>query len=172
MTQHMSPLDRLQNELASEVSSGQISSADKDALSAALDSIDTAMKGQRPAGGGKPPSPDEMQSKISDLIQSQVDSGALTSDQANELKSVFANAMPKGGPGGPGGAGGPPPTDGTDQSSDTSQTSDSSSSDDDVAKLLSDFLQSLQDSNSSTSYSQSGDTLLSQISSLVVDYKA
>src|SRR3954469_4161740 len=116
MTQHVSPRDMLQNELASEVSSGQISSADKDALSAALDSIDTAMKGQRPAGGGKPPSPDEMQSKISDLIQSQVDSGALTSDQANELKTVFANAMPKGGPGGPGGAGGPPPTDGTDQS--------------------------------------------------------
>jgi len=169
----MSPLDRLQTELASEVSSGQISSADKDALSAALSTIDSAMKGQRSSSGGKPPSPDEMQSKINDLIQSQVDSGALTSDQANELKTVFANAMPKGGPGGgPGGPGGPPPTDGTDQSSDTSQTSDSSSSDDDVAKLLTEFLQSLQDSNSSTSYSQSGDTLQSQIQSLIVDYKA
>jgi hypothetical protein len=83
MTQHVSPRDMLQKELLSEVSSGQISSADKDALSAALDTIDTAMKSQGSASGGKPPSPDEMQSKLNDLIQSQVDSGALTSDQAN-----------------------------------------------------------------------------------------
>jgi len=167
MTQHTSPLERLQTELASEVSSGQISSADKDALSAALNTIDSEMKGQRPASGGKPPSSDEMQSKINDLIQSQVDSGALTSDQATELKSVFANAMPQGGPGGPGGAGGPPPSDDSSQSSDSS-----SSSDDDVTKLLKDFLQSLQNSNSAQSYGSGGDSLVSQISSLIVDYKA
>lgn len=166
MTQHVSPRDMLQKELLSEVSSGQISSADKDALSAALDTIDTAMKSQGSASGGKPPSPDEMQSKLNDLIQSQVDSGALTSDQANELKTVFSNAMPQGGPGGPGG---PPPSDDSSQSSDSSS---SSSSSDDLAKLLTDFLQSLKNSNSSQSYGENGDTLISQISSLIVDYKA
>lgn len=169
MTQHMSPLDRLQNELASEVSSGQISSSDKDALSAALNTIDSELKGQASSNGGKPPSPDQMQSKIDDLIQSQVDSGALTSTQANELKQVFSNAMSQGGPGG---AGGPPPSDGNSQTSDSSRTSDTSSSSSDVAKLLADFIRLLKDSNSSTSYGQSGDSQQSQISTLVVDYKA
>ncbi len=164
--QHMSPLDRLQNELTSEVSSGQISSSDKDALSAALSTIDSELKSQGPASGDKPPSPGEMQSKISDLIQSQVDSGSLTSAQADELKQVFANAMPKGGPGG---AGGPPP-DASGQTSDSSTSSSSSS--DDIAKLLSDFIDSLKNANSSQSYGAGGDSLVSQISSLIVDYKA
>jgi hypothetical protein len=88
----------LQNELLSEVSSGKINSADQDALSAALDTIDAAMQADRPAvGGGKPPSPEEMKAKIDGLIQGQVDSGALTSEQADELKSVFGNAMPPAG---------------------------------------------------------------------------
>src|SRR4051812_19614747 len=85
---------------------------------------------------------------------------------ARAAKTVFSNAMPQGGPGG---AGGPPPSDDSSQNSDSSS---SSSSSDDLAKLLTDFLQSLKNSNSSQSYGQSGDTLISQISSLTVDYKA
>lgn len=163
MFQRPSPRDMLQNELLSEVSSGKISSNDKDALSAALDTIDAAMQGSRPAvGGGKPPSPDEMKAKIDGLIQDQVDSGALTSDQAEELRGVFANAMPPRGAGGPGGA---------NAVNGTSETSGSDSSND-VADLISDFIKMLQEAKGSKSYGDSGDALLSDISALLVDYRA
>jgi hypothetical protein len=172
MFQRVSPREMLQNELASEVSSGKISSADQDALSAALDSIDSSMRGERPAiGGGKPPSPDEMKAKIEGLIQDQVDSGALTAEQAEELKGVFANAMPQGGPGGPRGPGGPGGPDSAGGLSDSSDTEASDSSND-VADLISDFIKLLQEAKGSKSYGESGDALISDISSLLVDYKA
>jgi len=49
-----------------------------------------------------------MKSKIDDLIAGEVQNGKLTSDQAEELKNVFAKVFshgggPQGGPGGPGG---------------------------------------------------------------------
>lgn len=105
--QLFSPLKMLQTELASEVKSGIISSADQSALSSALDDIDQAMQSSKPSAGSRP-SPDEMKSKIDSLISDEVSSGKLTSEQADELKGVFAKAF-QGGPGGPGGAGGPPP---------------------------------------------------------------
>src|SRR5262245_61195309 len=103
-----SPRESLQNELLSEVSSGTISADDQDALSAALDDIDSTLRSQRPEPGSARPSPDEMKSKIDDLIAGEVQNGKLTSDQAEELKNVFAKAFshgggPQGGPGGPGG---------------------------------------------------------------------
>lgn len=194
---HTSPLQRLQNELAKEVQSGQINSADQSALSDALSSIDAALQSdfQSSQASGTRPSPDDIKSKIDDLISSQVDSGALTSDQAEELKSVFANAAPKGGPGGgggpggPGGAGGPPPgpppSDSSDSDSDdtisslleslTSSTSSSedSSSTNDLQTMLSNFLKSLQDTlnKSSTSYSSSGQSG-SFSAALLIDYKS
>lgn len=126
--QYPSPLDRLQNELTSEVSAGTISSSDQDALSGALNDIDTSLKSGGAASGtpGSPPAPGQVQSKIDDLISSEVQSGKLTSDQADELKGVFAKAF-SGASGGAHGAhhghhahggGGPPP------SSDTSDTDD------------------------------------------------
>jgi len=105
--QSFSPLKMLQTELASEVKAGTVSSADQSALSTALDDIDKAMQSSKPSAGSRP-SPDEMKSKIDSLISDEVSSGKLTSDQADELKGVFAKAF-QGGPGGPGGAGGPPP---------------------------------------------------------------
>lgn len=172
-SQTHSPLSRLKTELASEVSAGTISSADQSALSDALDSIDSAMQASRPEKGSRPPSPDEMQSKIDSLIGDQVSSGALTSDQAEELKTVFANTFAQG-PGGPGGAGGPPPGPPPGESDDGSSSSSStSSSNSDLAKLLTDFLQSLKDSkSSSTGYGASGDQLSSQLRSLILDYSA
>jgi hypothetical protein len=168
-----SPLDLLKQELTKEVSAGKVSATDQTALSSALDDIDTALK----AGGSSssssststPPSPKEMQSKIDDLIQSEVDSGKLTSDQASELKNVFASAFS----GGPGGAGGPPPP--SDESSDTtSSTSSSSSTASDAEELLKKLLDALQSSNSKTSsYSASGtSTSNSSSKSLVVDFSA
>lgn len=111
--QLFSPQKMLQDELASEVKAGTISSSDQSALSSALDDIDSAMKSSKPSAGSRP-SPDEMKSKINDLIAGEVSSGKLTSDQAEELKTVFSNAFKggqggAGGPSGAGGAGGPPP---------------------------------------------------------------
>ncbi|WP_315780798.1 MULTISPECIES: hypothetical protein [unclassified Bradyrhizobium] len=172
-----SPLDLLKQELTKEVSAGKVSSTDQTALSSALDDIDSALK----SGGNSssssstsstPPSPKEMQSKIDDLIQSEVDSGKLTSDQATELKNVFANAFSGGG------AGGPPPAPSDDASSDTTSStssSSSSSSSSQVEELLKKLLDALQSSNSSktSSYSASGTSSSSSSSkSLVVDFSA
>lgn len=167
-----SPLSRLKSELASEVSAGTVNSADQSALSSALDDIDSAMQANKPSAGSARPSRDEMQSKISDLIDGEVSSGKLTSDQADELKNVFSSAF-KGGPGGPGGAGGPPPGPPPSGVAGSSDSSSSTSSSGDVSKMLSDFLQTLMDSNSkSSSYGASGDSLTSQLQSLIVDYQA
>src|SRR5207247_10697018 len=97
-----------QNELTKEVSAGSISTGDQDALSSALDSIDSSLQSQRDAdrASGTRPSPGDLKSKVDDLIAAQVSDGKLTSDQASELKTVFQNAC-QNGPGGPGGAGGP-----------------------------------------------------------------
>jgi hypothetical protein len=111
-SQQFSPLSRLQSELASEVSAGTISRDDKSALSSALTDIDSAMKSGAASSRGAPPSPDAMKAKVDGLIDGEVKDGKLTSAQAAELKSVFAQAFSggpggAGGPGGPGGAGGP-----------------------------------------------------------------
>src|SRR2546430_6266381 len=134
---YQSPLQKLQEELLSEVNSGAISSSDKDALSAALTDIDSAMQASRTSdqASGTRPSPDQLKSKIDDLIAGEVSSGKLTSDQATELQGVFKAAFANGpggagGPGGPGGAGGPPPggPGGPPPADDASSSDDSSSS--------------------------------------------
>jgi hypothetical protein len=156
-----SPRDLLQQQLSTEISAGKVKSADKSVLSSAIDTIDSSIRSQRPSG---PPStsPGErgrgksLKDTVATLIQQQVDSGALTADQASELKQVFADTFakrvgpggpegaggpdgpkgpggPKGPPpGGPGGAGGPPPP--KKDNDDSSVTS--SSSTDTIAALL------------------------------------
>jgi hypothetical protein len=180
-----SPRELLQNELQSEVSSGAISADDQDALSAALDDIGSALRGQRTAdraaGAGRP-SPSEMKSKIDDLIASEVQNGNLTSDQAEELKNIFAKALPQhggpggaGGPGGPGGAEGPGGPDGSCGSCAGGQagTSSGTSGGSDVSQVLADFLQTLQQSLSQDStYNANGDAANISITSLVVNYQA
>lgn len=164
--QSFSPLSRLQNELASEVSAGTISSSDQSALSTALTDIDSALKSERTAGGQPPPRAD-MQSKINGLISDEVSNGKLTSAQADELKSVFANAFK----GGPGGAGGPPP--GGAGVGNSEAAGGTNSSDSDLSTVLSDFLKLLQNSQGSSSgYGTSGNSLISQIQSLIVNYQA
>jgi len=171
-----SPRELLQNELQSEVSSGAISANDQDALSAALDDIDSTLRSQRPDPGSARPSPSEMKSKIDDLIASEVQNGKLTSDQADELKNVFAKAFSHGpggagGPqGGPGGAGGQGESCAAGGSADASA---SSSSSDQLNQILSDFLKSVQESLSKNStYDASGDTGSVSIAALVVNYQA
>lgn len=175
-SQQFSPLQRLQDELASEVASGTVSSGDQSALSTALTDIDTAMKSQAPTAGS-PPSQGSMKSKIDGLIANEVSNGTLTSGQATELQNVFAKAF-KGGPGGPGGPGGAHghhhDADGNNGSGGTSNTSSAqSSTSSDTTQLLQDFLKMIQDSqgNSSTSYGSGGDNLSSQIQSLIVNFQ-
>jgi hypothetical protein len=182
---YQSPLQKLQNELLSEVNSGVISSSDKDALSAALTDIDSAMQSSRASdqAGGTRPSPEEMKSKIDDLIESQVSSGKLTSDQATELQGIFKAAFANGpggagGPGGPGGPppGGPPPAEGA-SSSDNSSSSTSTTSIDDILKQFLESLQEQLSTSSSTSYSATGSSNTSSSSSaffsaLLIDYQS
>jgi len=166
-TSAYSPLDLLKSELSKEVSAGKISSTDQSALSSALDDIDSALKSQGSSSSSStPPSPDAMQSKIDDLIQNEVSSGKLTSDQASELKNVFANTFSSG-------AGAPPPDASSDSSSSTDSTSSSSSSSTSTADLMKELIALLQNATSqSTSYSSSGSTSSSSSSSsLLVDYK-
>jgi hypothetical protein len=167
--QYPSPLDRLQNELTSEVQSGTISADDQNALSSALNDIGGSLKSSADAGSG-PPAPGQIQSTISGLISSEVQNGKLTSDQADELKGVFAKAF-----GGVHGAhhghhahgGGPPPSGDASSTDDTStdpliaaltgtdSTGGSSSTDGTTDPLLA-ALDGTDSSNASSSSSSSG----------------
>jgi hypothetical protein len=95
---YQSPLQKLQDELLSEVKSGAIKSSDQDALSAALSDIDSAMQASRASdqASGTRPSPADLKSKIDDLINGEVSSGKLTSDQATELQAIFKAAFANG----------------------------------------------------------------------------
>ena len=176
---YQSHLQKLQDELLSEVKSGAIKSSDQDALASALTDIDSAMQASRASdqASGTRPSHADMKSKLDDLIAGEVSSGKLTSDQATELQGVFKAAFAKG-HGGPGGAGGPPPG-GPPPSGDASSSDDtSSSSSTSIDDILKQFLQSLQESlsaSSSTSYGATGTTSISSsasFSALLIDYQS
>jgi hypothetical protein len=186
---YQSPLQKLQDELQSEVNSGAVNSSDKDALSAALTDIDSAMQASRASdqASGTRPSPADMESKIDDLIASQVSSGKLTSDQATELQGIFKAAFANGpggagGSGGPRGAGGPPlggpPPGGPPPAGDASSSDDSSSSTNSIDDILKQFLESLQEQLSASSSSTYGATGSSSTSSsasyaaLLIDYQS
>ena len=172
---YQSPLQKLQDELLSEVKSGAIKSSDQDALASALTDIDSAMHASRASdqASGTRPSPANLKSKIDDLINGEVSSGKLTSDQATELQGIFKAAFANG-PGGAGGPppGGPPPADGA------SSSDDSSSSTTSIDDILKQFLQSLQDqlsASSSTSYGATGSSSTSSsasFSALLIDYQS
>lgn len=171
---YQSPLQKLQDELLSEVKSGAVKSSDQDALAAALTDIDSAMQAGR--ASDTRPSPGDLTSKIDDLINDQVSSGKLTSDQATELQGIFKAAFAQG-PGGaggppPGGGGGPPPADGASASDETSSGTTS------IDDILKQFLESLQKQladSSSTSYGATGATSSSSsasFSALLIDYRS
>jgi hypothetical protein len=184
---YQSPLQKLQDELLSEVKSGAIKSSDQDALASALTDIDSAMQASRASdqASGTRPSPADLKSKIDDLINGEVSSGKLTSDQATELQGIFKAAFANGpggagGPGGPGGAGGPPPggPGGPPPTDGASSTDDASSSTTSIDDILKQFLQSLQESlsaSSSTTYGATGSSSASSSGSftaLLIDYQS
>ncbi|WP_426410806.1 hypothetical protein [Bradyrhizobium ganzhouense] len=140
--QHTSPLQQLQDELQSEVSSGTISASDQSALSSALNDIGSSLQSDGTSDQSSGSGPDGIKSKIDDLIQQEVSSGKLTDQQATELQGIFKSAFSHG----PGGAGGPPPSEGTDSSSTATSTAD----------LLEKFLESLKASLADSTYSGTG----------------
>jgi hypothetical protein len=192
---YSSPLQQLEAELQSEVSAGTVSSSDESALSSALTSIDSSLSagqsssGSQATGGAGDNGPGDIKSKINSLIQAQVASGALTSNQATELQNLFSNTFGNGpgGPGGPQGPGGPPPgppPSGGSSSSAIAQLLDSSSSADgsstdgsssdstSLSNILQDFLKQLQVAQS-LSYGPNGaTTAASSLGSTLINYQA
>lgn len=159
-----SPLARLQSRLSADISAGSIKSSDKDALSAALDSIDASLKSARAqqTDSGRP-SKDAMQAKIDGLIGDQVKAGSLTEDQAAELKQLFSETFSAHGAHRAHHAPPPPPDDAAGQddtqtaSATTSSSSSTSNLGSDVSEVLQKFLDLLKSSASANaSYSASG----------------
>lgn len=168
----MSPRDRLQTQLLSEVSAGTISSGDQSALSSALDSIDKSLSADR-AGQSGPPAPGDIKAKIDSLIQGQVDSGGLTTDQAKELKQLFADTFGAQGHHRAHGAGHPPPPPSDDSQADSASSSSSSANGlgADASDILQQFLDLLKNSNSATvSYSADGSKSDSKTLSLLINF--
>jgi len=170
-----SPRAMMDARIGAATQAGTISTEDQTALEKALDSIDSALG---VSGGAKPTSrldPSEMKSRIDGLIQDQVSSGALTADQATELKDFFAQG-PGGVEGGKGGMGGMPPMgpppgcSGGDSSDDSSSDSSETSSTTDQIDSLIAFLEKLRESlASSNGYGTSTSATDSTSSGLVVD---
>ena len=95
-----SPFERVQNTLKRDVNAGSISAADETALTAAISDIGSQLQ----AGGSSataapgapntagPTQPASMKDRVDSAIANEVSSGKLTSDQATELRQVFAQA--------------------------------------------------------------------------------
>lgn len=166
--------NRLASAIDGEVSAGTISQTDATALSSALDSIDSSLSAERGTAGSGTAArldPAQMKDRIDGLIDDQVSGGTLTSDQAETLKSLFAEQGGRDGPGGPGGAGGPPPgpPPGEDM---TAEAASGTSADSSATDLLASFIQQLQASQSGSSYAAGGTAGSAQASALLFDFKA
>jgi hypothetical protein len=168
----LTPLQKLQQELQAELAKGTVATGDSDALSSALAEIDKSLQSDRLSQSGSTQSkPTDIKSKIDDLIDAQVASGKLTTDQATELQGVFKAAFA----GGPAGAGGPPPGPPPSDSASvgSSGTTDSTDTDTTLQKLLAALQESLA-ATSASSYSATGSvaatTKSSTFSALLVDY--
>ena len=143
--QPMSPQERMEDKLTALVSSGEINSTDEEAISNALDDIDSALQSSAPEEGSPPPTREEMEATIDSLIDEQVEAGNLTEEQAEELSAMFDDLQEEGPQGPP-----PPPSNGGMEGMDMlgSQSSDNSA---DIGA----FLQQLADQNA-TSYGTNG----------------
>lgn len=171
----MSPADRMQLALQSAVAAGTVNAADQNALSSAISDIGGALKpGGSPAANA---SAGGIQSKLSSLVDQEVSDGKLTTDQATELKQVFAQAMQKMGShhhhakrANDGDADDITSTT-TDQTS-TASTTGSSTSGNPIDTLISLLKQVEQAAASATNYTANGTSAGSLASSLLVDGQA
>ncbi len=146
-----SPQQFFQSKLTEQVSSGEITSSDMDAVLSALEAIDGEM-GPGGCAPSAPPSQEEMQAKLESLLSQQVEVGTLTQAQADELASLFESGEMAPPP--PPGGGGMPP-----------MTEDDDTTEDILAKLL-------EELQTKTGYSASGTNTVASSTSLIVDYTA
>lgn len=155
-----SPLQLLQSQLASGVSSGKVKSGDQDALSSALSDIDSSVQASG-ANGGAP-----SKATIDGLISKQVQSGKLTSEQASELQDVFGSFAATGGASTSGAGSSSSLADLLSSSSDNAGSDSSSAG---LTTTLNQFLKSLKD-GAVTGYGASG-TTSSSLTALLVNIK-
>ncbi len=96
-----SPAQRLDSQLRKDVGAGKVSYADATAISASISAIDKSLNA-KPAttttakGASKAatePTPADLNTRIAGLIDDQITSGALTSQEGTELKAVFKAAF-------------------------------------------------------------------------------
>lgn len=173
--------NRMADAIQKQEASGALSSTDADALTSALSSIDSSLSSSSSSSTSTTRlDPSSMKDRIDSLISDQVSSGTLTSDQASELKNLFAShgksvtssssdsGSNTDGPQGPPPPGPPP---GADASASSSSSSSSTSS---TSDLLSAFMQQLQAAQSSgTGYAASGQSSSAQSSSaLLFDFQS
>ncbi len=135
MTSISSMSQRMDARIAAAASAGTISADDRDALRGALGAIDTSLASDHPEGGAG-----GMKGRIDGLIDAQTKSGALTDDQAAELRRFFAQG-PDGGPGDP-----PPSRDDTADGADGTPISEAAAR---RLDAMSAFLQKLRDAAAS-----------------------
>ena len=171
--------NRMADAIQKQEASGALSSTDADALTSALSSIDSSLSSSSSSSTSTTRlDPSSMKDRIDSLISDQVSSGTLTSDQASELKNLFAShgksvTSSSSGSGsdtdGPQGPPPPGPPPGADASASSSSGSTSSTSD-----LLSAFMQQLQAAQSNgTGYAASGQSSTAQSSSaLLFDFQS
>lgn len=194
---NFSPRAMMDQRIDSAVQSGKLSETDETALETALDAIDEALGSGSAASSssGKASAklnPSDMKDRIDSLIEDQVSSGTLTSDQASALQSFFAQGgqQPAGGSesqsasvdgvegagpaGGPKGMRGPPPpppaaAEDSEEDDDSSTTTETTAADQLDAMIA--FLENLREGTTSTTYGSSSTSSSSNSanSGLVVD---
>ena len=177
---YQSPLQKLQDELLSEVKSGAIKSSDQDALASALTDIDFGDTGQPGHRPGQRHAVFARRSEVEDRRPHRERSFQRQADQRSGHRTAGhlqggvrqRTRRRRGGAGGPP-PGGPPPSGDASSSDDTSSSSSTS-----IDDILKQFLQSLQETlsaSSSTSYSATGTTSSSStasFSALLIDYQS
>lgn len=82
-----SPRERLQDRLDDAIKDGSVKKTDKSALAEALDSLDKSIEAAK--ANSSPMSPADLKKRIDSLIDEKVKSGALSADQAKELRGVL-----------------------------------------------------------------------------------
>jgi hypothetical protein len=168
-----SPETRMSDTISSALSAGTLSSTDATALTGALTSIDASLSADRSSGTSQATlDPASMKDRIDGLIADQVSSGSLTSDQATELKNLFAShgrstQAAEDGSGVPDADGppGPPPSDAAPAGAAESGAS--------TNDLLATFIQQLQSGQSTgAGYGASGTSTGAGSAALLFDFRS
>jgi len=173
------PRHRMPDALSAQTPTDGIAATDAMSSASDSDAADTGLESNGSGTDSASLDPSGMTDRIDGLLAQQVQNGALTSDQADTLKTAFQSM---GGGTEVGGAGhhprglppGPPPdaadsgTPGTDPTSAAPTTSTSSTDD-----LLASFVKQLQTSQNRTSpYGADGARSSAQASALLLNFRA